>query len=131
MTKTYWQAMDNDGKAYLFHGDEKPTCDDGEYYSDNNGNYSSDFLFPIELKPLQIAEVKVNENGTWSWEIEREEGWYAAEYADKKGLINRGKTIFIEYKGGAWFYPSRSTVGSFDMAQLTISSIRIPDECII
>lgn len=128
--KTYWQAMDSDGKVYLFYN-EKPTCDDGEYYSCHGGEYIAGITFPIPLKPLQIAEVKVNENGTWSYEIEREEGWYAAKWADKKELINRGKTIFIEYKDGAWFYPSRSTVGSFDMQQLTISSIRIPDKCII
>jgi len=133
-TKKYWQAVDKDKSVGIFTSRPVRNEDDGGNYEideKTHGYRNIIYTFPIPLKPLQIAEITVNENGTWSWEIEREEGWYAAEYADKKELINRGKTIFIEYKGGAWFYPSRSTVGSFDMAQLTISSIRIPDECII
>ena len=73
--KTYWQAMDGDEKVYLFYN-EKPTCDDGEYYSCHSGEYTAGITFPITLKPLQIAEITVCENGTWSYEIEREVGWY-------------------------------------------------------
>ena len=131
MKKTYWQAMDNDGKAYLFHGDEKPTCDDGEYYSDNNGNYSQGILFPIPLKPLQIATITVNENGTWSWEIEREEGWYSAAWTQKTELGTCVKTVFIKYENGFYYYPSRAEVSQRELKELTISSTRIPDECII
>ena len=131
MTKTYWQAMDNDGKAYLFYGDKKPTCDDGEYYSDNNRNYSSDFLFPIELKPLQIATITVNENGTWAWEIEREEGWYMARWSDKIDTLTNSKSVFVRRENGKYVFPSSKELSDYDLEQLTISSTRIPDECII
>lgn len=121
MTKTYWQAMDSDGKVYLFYN-EKPTCDDGEYYSCHSGEYIAGNTFPIPLKPLQIAEVKVNENGTWSYEIEREEGWYMA-----KG--RSGAEYIVLYKNGEYtHYQCKERV---DISLYTISTTRIPDECII
>jgi hypothetical protein len=123
MIKTYWQAMDGDGKAYLFHGDEKPTCDDGEYYSDNNGNYSRDILFPVPLKPLQLATITVNENGTWSWEIEREEGVYMA-----KNIA--GDCFLAIYERGVWRQKNTGNELKPDYG-CTFSPTRIPDECII
>lgn len=118
--RTYWQAMDKCGDVYLFHT-TKPTLEDGEIW-DNVGSCDNDILFPIPLKPLQIAEIKVNENGTWSYEIEREEGWYMAV-----GLTN-GMRYILQYKNKCWFYANDggATNGNF-----TISSTRIPDECII
>ena len=120
--KTYWQAMDGDGKVYLFYN-EKPTCDDGKYYSCYSGEYTAGITFPIPLKPLQIAEIKVCENGTWSYEIEREVGWYMA-----KATANNRTTKIVKYKNGAFHdYDGNSCATDF----YTISSTRIPDECII
>lgn len=130
MKKTYWQAMDGDGKVYLFH-DEKPTCDDGEYYSCHSGKYTDGITFPIPLKPLQIAEITVNDNGTWTWEIEREEGWYSAAWTQKTELGTCVKTVFIKYENGFYYYPSRAEVSQRELKELTISSTRIPDKCII
>jgi len=119
--KTYWQAMDSDGKVYLFYN-EKPTCDDGEYYSCHSGEYIAGITFPIPLKPLQIATITVNENGTWAWEIEREEGWYMA-------VSECDTALPLSYKGGSWYYYDGVQVSK--PSGFTISSTRIPDECII
>ncbi len=129
MKKTYWQAMDKDGETYLFH-DKKPRFDDG-FWGNNGGNFYSGILFPIPLKPLQIATITVNENGTWSWEIEREEGWYSAAWTQKTELGTCVKTVFIKYENGFYYYPSRAEVSQRELKELTISSTRIPDECII
>lgn len=127
--KTYWQAADANGKVYLYNT-EKPKLNDvrGSYIV--SYNYTADFLFPIPLKPLQIAEIKVNENGTWSYEIEREEGWYFAEWKKNSGSGCEGKTV-INYSGGVWRWLNMMPVGHTDVAKLTISSTRIPDGCII
>jgi len=123
--KTYWQAMDGDGKVYLY-STEKPKLKGNTYVAEDN--CTSDFLYPINLKPLQIATITVNENGTWSWEIEREEGWYMARWSDK---IDTLTNIFIKYENGFYYYPSRAEVSQRELKELTISSIRIPDKCII
>jgi len=119
MTKTYWQAMDVSGTVYLY--DTKPELNrPGNYFT--TGNASRNFLYPIELKPLQIATITVSENGTWSWEIEREEGWYMAKM--KSGDF---RNLHL-YKGGEWFSHDNTKV---ELKSFTISSTRIPDECII
>jgi len=121
--KTYWQAMDSDGKVYLFCN-EKPTCDDGEYYSCHSGEYTAGITFPIPLKPLQIAEVKVNENGTWRYEIERENGWYMGY------CTTNGETGVFRYNKGVWYHRNGGDcIGR--ISNYTISPNRIPDECII
>jgi len=120
MTKTYWQAMDKDGKMYVFNG--KPTLEKGCFYLLDGGDCSMVVLFPIPLKPLQIATITVNENGTWSYEIEREEGWYMA-----KG--RSGAEYIVLYKNGEYtHYQCKERI---DISLYTISSTRIPDECII
>ena len=118
--KIYWQAMDVSGTVYVY--DTKPELNTpGNYFT--TGNASRNFLFPIPLKPLQIAEIKVDENGTWSYEIEREEGWYMA-----KATANNRTTKIVKYKNGAFHdYDGNSCATDF----YTISSTRIPDECII
>ena len=118
--RIYWQAMDVSGTVYVY--DTKPELNTpGNYFT--TGNASRNFLFPIPLKPLQIAEIKVNENGTWSYEIEREEGWYMA-----KATANNRTTKIVKYKNGAFHdYDGNSCATDF----YTISSTRIPDECII
>jgi len=119
MTKTYWQAMDGNGKVYLY--DTKPELNrPGNYFT--TGNASRNFLYPIELKPLQIATITVSENGTWSWEIEREEGYYMA-------VTERDTALPLSYKGGNWYYYDGVQVSK--PSDFTISSTRIPDECII
>ena len=121
-----WQTIDKDGTEKT-HLTEKPFL-----YSDMARNKffgckETDtalptFLFPIDLKPLQIAEIKVNENGTWSYEIEREEGWYMAK------TRGSGARFWLKYSRGEWYNDNGKTiiVEPFD-----ISSARIPDECII
>lgn len=118
--KTYWQAMDKDGRAFLHN--ERPPLKHGFFQCTENGDCTSVMLFPIPLKPLQIAEIKVCENGTWSYEIEREEGWYMA-----KG--RSGAEYLALYKNGEYtHYHCKETI---DISLYTISSVRIPDECII
>jgi len=119
MTKTYWQAMDKGGQVYLYH-DEKPTFVNG--IGGNHCKYVKSILFPIPLKPLQIATITVHENGTWSWEIEREEGWYMAKM--KSGDF---RNLYL-YRGGEWFSHDNTKV---ELKSFTISTTRIPDECII
>ena len=121
--------MDKCGDVYLFHT-TKPTLEDGGIW-DNVGHCDESILFPIELKPLQIAEITVNENGTWRYEIEREEGWYMAKWSDKIDTAPDRKNIFIEYKCGKYLFPSGKEISLSDFAELTISTTRIPDECII
>ena len=121
-----WQTIDKDGTEKT-HLTEKPFL-----YSDMARNKffgckETDtalptFLFPIDLKPLQIAEITVCENGTWSYEIEREEGWYMA-----KG--RSGAEYLVLYKNGEYtHYQCKERI---DISLYTISSTRIPDECII
>lgn len=128
MTKTYWQAMDVSGTVYLY--DTKPELNrPGNYFT--TGNASRNFLYPIELKPLQIATITVSENGTWSWEIEREEGWYMARWSDKIDTLTNSKSVFVRRENGKYVFPSSKELSDYDLEQLTISSTRIPDECII
>ena len=117
--KIYWQAMDIDGtvKTWL---EASPTLHIEKYY-DSCGDFIEEGLFPITLKPLQIAEITVCENGTWSYEIEREEGWYMA-----KGRSNA--EYILRYKNGQFFNYGG---GAIEDRLYTISSTRIPDECII
>ena len=96
--KTYWQTIDSFGKLETYT-ENKPKA-----YTDNQGRtrfdatsskYLGDFhLFPMVLKPLQIAEITVNGNGTWSYEIEREEGWYMCFDTDKIS------PIVLQWTGG-------------------------------
>ena len=96
--KTYWQTIDSFGKLETYT-ENKPKA-----YTDNQGRtrfdatsskYLGDFhLFPMVLKPLQIAEITVCENGTWSYEIEREEGWYMCFDTDKIS------PIVLQWTGG-------------------------------
>ena len=121
--KTYWQAMDVSGTVYVY--DTKPELNTpGNYFT--TGNASRNFLFPIPLKPLQIAEIKVNENGTWAWEVEREEGYYMVKYEN-------GCNYMWNYSGGVWYHNGSLTQVSDDLISkvIKISPTRIPDECII
>ena len=129
MTKTYWQAMDGKNETYLFPL-EKPRFNDGMPRCSSGVSYIH-FLFPIPLKPLQIATITVNENGTWSWEIEREEGWYMARWSDKIDTLTNSKSVFVRRENGKYVFPSSKELSDYDLEQLTISSTRIPDECII
>ena len=70
-----WQIKIDDKEEITFFND-KPFLKKNGIWDNENGDSVSCFLFPVPLKPLQIAEITVNENGTWSWEIEREIGWY-------------------------------------------------------
>lgn len=121
--KTYWQAIDGDGSVCLYHT-TRPNLINGVY--GNKGDYSNEVLFPIPLKPLQIAEIKVNENGTWAWEIEREEGYYMVRYEN-------GCNYMWSYSGGVWYHNGSLTQVPDDLISkvIKISSTRIPDECII
>jgi len=121
-----WQTIDKDGTEKT-HLTEKPFL-----YSDMARNKffgckETDtalptFLFPIDLKPLQIAEITVNENGTWSYEIEREVGWYMAKEK------HSGFVFLSNNYGGEWKNQSGVKI---HLGLCTISSNRIPDECII
>ena len=96
--KTYWQTIDSFGKLETYT-ENKPKA-----YTDNQGRTRFDatsskylggfHLFPMVLKPLQIAEITVCENGTWSYEIEREEGWYMCFDTDKIS------PIVLQWTGG-------------------------------
>ena len=70
-----WQIKIDDKEEITFFND-KPFLKKNGIWDNENGDSVSCFLFPVPLNPLQIAEITVNENGTWSWEIEREIGWY-------------------------------------------------------
>lgn len=108
--------MDGNGNVYTYHT-FKP-CIENDYYT--NGNYC-DILFPIPLKRLQIAEITINEDGTWTYEIERIEGWYTATGSS-------GMKKLVLYKGGDYYYGNGEIA---DFKLLKISYTRIPDECII
>jgi len=122
-TKKYWQAVDADGENATFC-EEKPCLINGNTYVNKQKHYIRGFLFPIPLKPLQIAEITVSADGTWSYEIEREEGFYMA---NKKPDFGRG---IVHYKGGKWFDIDGAPL-VISLEPYTISQNRIPDECII
>ena len=94
--KTYWQAIDGDGSVCLYHT-TRPNLINGVY--GNKGDYSNEVLFPIPLKPLQIAEITVCENGTWSYEIEREEGWYIVRHLEGNRDSYSGQGVVTYSKG--------------------------------
>ncbi len=117
--KTYWQAMDKSEEVFMYS--EKPVLKCGEYMCTDK--CTPTFLFPIPLKPLQIATITVNENGTWTYEIEREEGVYMA-----KNIV--GDCFFAIYEHGGWRQKNTGNKLKTDDGH-TFSSTRIPDECII
>ncbi len=122
-TKKYWQAKDADSRAFIYNGE--PLLVHGKTYHTTNGtNCTPDFLFPIPLKPLQIAEITVCSDGTWSYEIEREEGWYFARN------YSSGDRGIVMYKDGKYLDVDGKRM-SVNIKDYTISSTRIPDECII
>lgn len=121
--KTYWQVADKDGTEKTFwHNKPKLECG---IYTDGIGDWCEHSIFPIKLKPLQIAEITVNENGTWSYEIEREEGRYCARWKHDSQFTT------LLYENGKWKWSSKHGVHESDILKLAISSTRIPDECII
>lgn len=120
-TKKYWQAKDKGGTVNLFI--DKPRLCGKHYHRENMGNgFIECAVFPIPLKPLQIAEITVNEDGTWSYEIERQEGWYWARAKATNAVYP------LQYKCGIWY---RGIGNRIDAEPFTISQTRIPDECII
>lgn len=121
-TKKYWQAADKDGETKIYNVKPELSCED--HYHSNRGICTKNLLFPIPLKPLQIAEITVTAGGTWSYEIEREEGFYMA---NKKPDFGRG---IVQYKGGKWFDIDGAPL-AISLEPYTISKTRIPDECII
>lgn len=126
-TKKYWQILDGLGRTELYVG-AKPklrmSVNGYKLYTPTNTSryVAAEVLFPVPLKPLQIAEITVNENGTWSYEIEREEGWYMA-----RGVEN-DFTYFLRYSDGKFYNSHGEKVHT---KYVTISQTRIPDECII
>jgi len=121
-TTKYWQAKDRDGQEYTFF--DKPVMNENGEWENRRNTIDSAILFPITLKPLQIAEITVNENGTWSYEIERENGWYMCYCAS-----NSDAAVF-RYNKGVWYHRNGGDcIGR--ISNYTISNTRIPDECII
>lgn len=122
-TKIYWQAMDADGGEYL-HGC-KPVLINSERW--DGDDKVSLLIFPIKLKPLQLAKITITPDGKWHAEIEteREEGYYVAKFKD-------GDKTVLRYKDGTWeWFNDGVTIEPLDIEDLTVSSTRIPDECII
>ena len=122
--RIYWQAMDANGRVFSYNIKPALGKDKDEYRLSEGGSLSNIILFPVLLKPLQIAEITVNGNGTWSYEIEREEGWY---------IVRSKKTAEItiwQYKLSKWHYRDGDDVTT-NLRDVNISSTRIPDECII
>lgn len=115
-----YQIIDANGEETTYFKEKPRKMLKGNEY--DGYDYTDGFLFPIPLKPLQIAEITVCSDGTWSYEIEREEGWYMA-----KRKINNIVSV-VKYKDGKFYYYSDDLV-SHDC--FTISHNRIPDECII
>ena len=120
-----WQTTDKDGTQKT-HLTEKPflysDMANNKFFGCKDDTSLNGFLFPIPLKPLQIAEITVCEDGTWSYEIERQEGWYWARAKATNAVYP------LQYKGGIWY----SGIGNrIDAEPFTISSTRIPDKCII
>lgn len=120
-----WQAIDKDGTGWTFV-ERKPELTHVKTWTNRCDSVFPGFLFPLHshLKPLQIAEITVTAGGTWSYEIEREEGFYMA---NKKPDFGRG---IVQYKGGKWFDIDGAPL-AISLEPYTISKTRIPDECII
>lgn len=121
-----WQAIDKDGTGWTFV-ERKPELTPVKTWTNRCDSVFPGFLFPLHshLKPLQIAEITVCENGTWSYEIEREEGWYFVKHKTENEL-----TIW-RYESGTWRYRIGGLVDNCHFSRVTISPTRIPDECII
>lgn len=123
--KKYWQTSDSTGEECTFFKEKPRLMSNGAYI--NNDEYVSFFLFPIPLKPLQIAEITINEDGTWWYETEREDGWYAGKKKDS--IANPyDYPYFFQYENGK-FMIDRSEVLNID--EFEISYKRIPDECFL
>ncbi len=118
-----YQIIDGSGEEVTYFKEKPVKMSKGNEY--DGYDYTDGFLFPVPLKPLQIATITVNENGTWSWEIEREEGWYMAEHTVGRDV---GDAIFVQYRNGEWLHRSTAKANKYE---LKISTTRIPDECII
>ena len=116
-----WQIMIDENEKITFLNDKPFLKKNGVWANEDNDSISC-FLFPVKLKPLQIAEITVCENGTWSYEIEREEGWYMAKEK------HSGFVFLSNNYGGEWKNQSGVKI---HLGLCTISSTRIPDECII
>lgn len=119
-----WQAVEYDGNKYTFLK-HKPKLGYDKRRYESNGDKITDFLFSIPLKPLQIAEITTNEDGTWTYEIERKEGFYFVKN------ISSGMVLHLKYSKGSWFYPNGEEFLLSATRTYTISKNRIPDECLI
>jgi len=121
-----WQAIDKDGTGWTFV-ERKPELTPVKTWTNRCDSVFPGFLFPLHshLKPLQIAEITVTAGGTWSYEIEREEGWYCARWKHDTQLTT------VLYECGKWMWNSKHGVHESDILKLDISPTRIPDECII
>ncbi len=124
-----YQIIDGSGEEVTYFKEKPVKMSKGNEY--DGYDYTDGFLFPVPLKPLQIATITVNENGTWSWEIEREEGWYIARWSDKIDTPTGRKNVLVEYKNSQYSFSSGTKISDSDLAELTISTTRIPDECMI
>ncbi len=122
-----WQAMDIDGNITAFTG-YKPMFDKlrDKYLPHSSLTKILDgFVLPIRLKPLQIAEITFHDGGTWTYEIERKEGFYFVKN------ISSGMVLHLKYSKGSWFYPNGEEFLLSATRTYTISKNRIPDECLI
>lgn len=119
-----WQVVDTDGAMYTTLKARPNFLKDG--LDSFGASYcKTGFIFPINLRVGQIAEITVNENGTWSYEIEREEGWYFVKHK------SRNEVTLWRYKSGEWHYAIGGMVDDYHFDNVKISPTRIPDECII
>jgi len=54
-----------------------------------------------------------------------------ARWSDKIDTLTNSKSVFVRRENGKYVFPGSKELSDYDLEQLTISSTRIPDECII
>lgn len=120
-----YQTKDLDGTEKTWMGIRPHLINDSYYNVSIHGyDYYTFLLFPIVLKPCQIAEIIIYDGGTWKSKIERVDGWYVAKKKDSIANVY-DYPYFFQYENGKFFVDRREVL---NIDKFIISNEPLPNE---